>query len=538
MSEKIDKLKERLTNELGDKLRSVEMDVTSSFLSGKICSPLLATVDNAAIQADAIARGTLNTAAAAGLYITKDGLRYDPTVMTDAAGLIVNSAMQSVTSELIRLKDNAIREITYIPDPSIIVKKAISYFAYNVQNEIKINELLDNLSVNVDDKEEERQDKLVEDTHNKINEFITYNLPQISDKINNISYNINNVTNMASSYMAFGPEWVSEKVAYYIADGSDIAESFLNDKTKKINDYKIELYNRAAKAISDEMTKKYEELIAQNVKAINDEIEIGKQKAKLKGVSLIQKANLAIMAKTGIKIPIDKIKPENLSKLKRTTELSKLLGLASQAIPQNGPETSNDNEITNAETSSEQEKYQKELLEKRSNQLHQLARGLWREILNIDNKIEFIYSKDDYNASDSDEVASLENERRLIQNIAAKADSIEADIKSYIATGDDIFETWKQDNIRSIRNGFEPWHAESLDKLMETVMNLLTQNSYASSSEKMMVWDDEADDYVEISNVTGSEEVEIIEKRKQQETVPEMYAQNFMNAGGNGPVGV
>ena len=36
MSEKIDKLKERLTNELGDKLRSVEMDVTSSFLSGKI----------------------------------------------------------------------------------------------------------------------------------------------------------------------------------------------------------------------------------------------------------------------------------------------------------------------------------------------------------------------------------------------------------------------------------------------------------------------------------------------------------------------
>ena len=169
MSEKIDRLKERLTNELGDKLRSVEMDVTSSFLSGKICSPLLATVDNAAIQADAIARGTLNTAAAAGLYITKDGLRYDPTVMTDAAGLIVNSAMQSVTSELIRLKDNAVREITYIPDPSIIVKKAISYFAYNVQNEIKINELLDNLSVNVDDKEEERQDKLVEDTHNKIN---------------------------------------------------------------------------------------------------------------------------------------------------------------------------------------------------------------------------------------------------------------------------------------------------------------------------------------------------------------------------------
>ena len=107
MSEKIDKLKERLTNELGDKLRSVEMDVTSSFLSGKICSPLLATVDNASMQAQAIARGTLNAAAKAGLYITKDGLRYDPTVMTDTAGLIVNSAIQSAMSELVRLKDNA-----------------------------------------------------------------------------------------------------------------------------------------------------------------------------------------------------------------------------------------------------------------------------------------------------------------------------------------------------------------------------------------------------------------------------------------------
>lgn len=512
MSEKIDKLKERLTNELGDKLRSVEMDVTSSFLSGKICSPLLATVDNASMQAQAIARGTLNAAAKAGLYITKDGLRYDPTVMTDTAGLIVNSAMQSAMSELVRLKDNAIREITYIPDPSLIVKKAISYFAYNVQNEIKINELLDDLHVDEDKKEEERKEEHVNKTFDKLNKFITYQLPKVSYTINTVSYNINNAISTATAYMSFGPEWVSENVAYYIADGSYIAETFLNDKTKKLNDYKMELYNRAAKSISDEMTKQYEELIKQNVKEINDEQEVGKANAKSKAMSLIQKANLAIMAKTGIKIPINKIKPENLSKLKRAAKLSKLLGLAAQSIPQNGPKTSNNNETTNAGS----EKYPKKLLEKRINQLDQLSKGLLNEITKIDDKIRSIRTNDFYNPYSSDEITSLENEKQQLQNIKRKANVTAEDIINHI--------------------NLKPLNDEALDELMKNTMNLLTQNSYASSSEKMMVWDNDADGYVEVSNVLDSDTVSVVGKRKQQESIPEMYAQNFMNANGNGPV--
>ena len=514
MSEQIDKLKERLTNELGDKLRSVEMDVTSSFLSGKICSPLLATVDNASMQAQAIARGTLNFAAKAGSYITKDGLRYDPTVMTDTAGLIVNSAMQSAMSELVRLKDNAIREITYIPDPSLIVKKAISYFAYNVQNEIKINELLDDLHVDEDKKEEERKDEYVNKTFDKLNKFITYQLPKVSYTINTVSYNINNAISTTAAYMSFGPEWVSENVAYYIADGSYIAETFLNDKTKKLNDYKMELYNRAAKSISDEMTKQYEELIKQNVKEINDETEVGKAKAKSKGMSLIQKANLAIMAKTGIKIPINKIKPENLSKIKRAAKLSKLLGLAAQAIPQNGPKDSNS--TTNDKTASGSEKYPKILIEKRLNQLDQLSKGLLNEINKIDDKIKSIRTNDFYNPYSSDEITSLENEKQQLKNIKTKAN------------------TTKQDIINHIN--LKPLNDEALDELMKNTMNLLTQNSYASSSEKMMVWDNDADGYVEVSNVSDSDTVTVTGNRKQQESIPEMYAQNFMNASGNGPV--
>ena len=542
MSANVDKLKEKLTNELGDKLRSIEMDVTSSFLNGKICSPLLATANTAALQAQSIARGTLNAAAQAGLYITKDGLKYDPTVMVNMAGQIVNSALQSATSELVRLKDNAIREITYIPDPSIIVKKAASYFAYNIKNDIELNNLLDEVNSNMDDKQEERQTKVVSNTHKKINEFITYKLPQITDKINTISNNINNVISTTTSYMAFGPEWVSEKIAYYIADGSYIAETFLNNETDKLNDWKLEQYNKAAKSISDMLTKKYTELMKQNLKVVNDEIEVQKKKASLKVISALQKANLEIMAKTGIKIPIQKVTPENLSKIKRAAEIGKMVSMAAQAAPQDGPETSNNNEITNAEQTPKQEKYPKELLEKRKKQLKQLSSGTWREINVLDDKRSAIESKDDYTKDDDNQVKLLYDERMRLQSIAVDADSAEVNIMNYIEYGDYLFKSRKRLGLLSSRQGDEEisaWDAASIDELMDIAMKLLRNNSYMPSPKKspnkMMVWDDEADDYIEVTSATGSKSAEVTGS---QATIPEMYAQNFMNAGGNGPVNV
>ena len=543
MSANVDKLKEKLTNELGDKLRSIEMDVTSSFLNGKICSPLLATANNAALQAQSIARGTLNAAAQAGLYITKDGLKYDPTVMVNMAGQIVNSALQSATSELVRLKDNAIREITYIPDPSIIVKKAVSYFAYNIKNDIELNNLLDEVNSSMDDREEERQTKVVNDTHKKINEFITYKLPQITDKINTISNNINNVISTATSYMAFGPEWVSEKIAYYIADGSYIAETFLNNETDKLNDWKLEQYNKAAKSISDMLTKKYTELMKQNLKVVNDEIEVQKKKASLKVISALQKVNLEIMAKTGIKIPIQKVTPENLSKIKRAAEIGKMVSMAAQAAPQDGPETSNNNEITNAEQALKQEKYPKELLEKRIKQLQQLSSGTWREINVLDDKIRTIESKEGYTKDDDNEVKLLYDERMRLQSIAVHADSAEVNIMNYIEYGDYLFKSRKRVGLLSSRQGddeISAWDAESIDELMDIAMKLLRNNSYMpspkKSPEKMMVWDDEADDYIEVTSATGSKSAEVT--GGQQEIIPELQFQNFMNAGVNGPVNV
>lgn len=521
---KKNKLKERLTNELGDKLRSIEMDVTNSFLSGKICSPLIATADNAVVQANAIASGTLNGAAVAGLYITKDGLRYDPTVMTDAAGLIVNSAIQSVTSEIVRIKDNAVRDITYIPDPSIILKKAISYFAYDIKNDvIDINKLLEDLNVNVDDKETERQDEAINKTHKSLNNFISYTIPELSNKLTTISNNINTVTGYAASYMAFGPEWVTEKVSYYIADGSYIAETFVNEQTKKLNDWKIEQYNRLAKTIGTQMTKKYQELIKQNVKAINNETAVVKEKLKLKGTALMQKASLEIMAKTGIKIPINKVKPENLSKLKRTTELSKLLGLAAQALPLNGPSTLNDNEITNAEVKEDIQYSQ--LLQKRRNQLNQLKDGKSIEISNLEYSIETeIYL---------DEIDYLESEIEICERTINSVDFYINEIDEYLLEGSSVFEKYEKENIEIERNLLSSMrHSTSIDELINNIMYLLTNNSWKPRKGKTMAWDDTIDDYTEFDN---KNELDVIGKKK-NEYVPEMYAQNFMNAGGNGPI--
>lgn len=328
MSNIQDKLKEQLSNELGDKLRSLEMDVTSSFLDSKICSPLLASSKNLATQVTGNIGAANNALRSAGLYITKDGVEFDPSVVVDTAGMIVNSSINLTMSELNRLKNNAIKEITYIPDPSIIMKKAISYFSYNIQN-FDLNSLLKGLNISADDKEEEEKEDKPNKLLEKVNEWITYKLPGINDTINKVSSNIYTVTSTATSYMAFGPDWVIDKVTYQIGEGSYIAETFLKEQTTKINDWKMAQYDMVAYEISETLTNQYKRLIEQDLQETIEAADIAKSKATTLAKSLIQKANLAIMAKTGIKIPVNKITPENYAKLKRIKKLSSLINLAS-----------------------------------------------------------------------------------------------------------------------------------------------------------------------------------------------------------------
>ena len=159
------------------------------------------------------------------------------------------------------------------------------------------------------------------------------------------------------------------------------------------------------------------------------------------------------------------------------------------------------------------------------------------EIYQIDEEIDFIESLDDYTKDDDNEVKLLTNERMRLQSIAVDADGAVSNIRSYINLGDDFFVSRTRRGVLATRYGdISPWDAASIDELMDVAMKLLRNNSYASSPEKMMVWDDEADDYIEVTNVTGSKTVEVT--GGQQEIIPELQFQNFMNAGANGPVNV
>lgn len=514
-------IKSQLTNALNDKLMSVEMDVTSSFLNGKICSPLLATANNTASYAMASASSIMNTLGKGGLYITKDGLQFDPTVATEAAGQIVNSAISLSMSELIRLKDNALREITYIPDPSIILKNAVSYFSYNIQNDLDINGIMNDLNISVDDenKKEEQKQNFIQKAKESVEGFIENRLPDINSKIENISSNIQNISSYVSQYMSFGPDWVLDKVTYTIGEGSYIAETFLNEKTKLINDWKMTQYDKAAYLLGDQMTKQYEHILKQNVKDLNDEIEIGKKEGLTKAKALIQKANLAIMAKTGVKIPIEKITPENLSKIRQSKQLSELLQLASSASTSNGPESSNDNTLTNSAENAIQ-------VSSTTNETNEINN---EELLLIQTKLRYISNRlytvagniSDLNIYNSDE---LYDEEDRVRDVAGDANIYAQYIGYYINNGDN----WFVKNIESNKKYGDKWYLikrpESYDEMMSTINDIIKNRSSFEYKGDFWAFDEEEIKFkktVNLDNVT-------VVGTKNNSSIPDMYTQNFM----------
>lgn len=329
---------------LGNKLNDVTLNVTNSFLSGRVTSPLLACAHNVSGQAAGITMNILATAGRSGLYINEDGVQFDPSVITDRIGLIVNSAVQMTFTEMKRIEEKAVAELTYIPDPSLIMKYAVDRFIYNVKNSVDFNELFNGLKdTSINDKVEKENEETQENTKNSITEKIAETTATVTTHINKVSDKINKGVGQASYYMAFGPEYVSRNVSKFISTGSKEVDTWVTKQTDAVNNWKLDQYKKIGDAIGDKMTKKYESLIRDNVQEINDQPKIQETKLKLKATSLVQKANLAIMSKTGLNIPIDKVNGENLSKIKRAKEIANLMSLlASAGTSSDGPETSNE----------------------------------------------------------------------------------------------------------------------------------------------------------------------------------------------------
>ena len=319
-------IKEQINNMLGDEMRKVEIDITNSFLNGKITSPLMSTASMGLQEATSIKNNVLNTAASAGIYINKDGLQVDPSVVMNLAGSILNVALETTKMELMNIRNKAWTEITYVPDPSIIMKRAISYFSYYISENMDVSNILDFKSF--EDKKEEAQEEKKQTVINKVSYYIDEHLPKVNNAINTATGYITKYCAYATYYSAFGPDWVSDKIAEGIEIGSYAVSYEVSKLTTKVNDFKMEMYNMVGDDIGRGLSMQYEALLKDQVKQLNDEAETSKSKVKIKAQELLMKANTKIMAKTGIKIPIEKISPENLSKIKKTAKLAKLLNIA------------------------------------------------------------------------------------------------------------------------------------------------------------------------------------------------------------------
>lgn len=323
------KLKEQINNKLGDEMRKVEMDVTNSFMSGKICSPLISYGGSMLRDINSVKNNTLSTLSTAGIYITKDGLQVDPSVVINLGSSILNTAIETVKTELLSIRNYAWKRLTYIPDPSIITKKALSYFSFYLEGGLDINSLLDDISV--DEQFEKENEEKKKNFSYYVTYFVEQKLPVAAEKVSYYENIISQYCAYASYYAAFGPEWLTDTIVDGIESGSDAVIEEIAKLMVIVDDFKLELYDKAGEAIGKFISKLYESLLRDNLKDVNDEVEKNKSLIKIKARALIQQANLKIMAKTGVHIPVEKISKENYNKIKRTAKLAKLLNLAGLA---------------------------------------------------------------------------------------------------------------------------------------------------------------------------------------------------------------
>jgi len=325
----INKLKEQINNKLGDEMRKVEMDVTNSFMSGKICSPLISYGGSMLRDINSVKNNTLSTLSTAGIYITKDGLQVDPSAVINLGSSILNTAIETVKTELLSIRNYAWKRLTYIPDPSIITKKALSYFSFYLEGGLDINSLLNDISV--DEQFEKENEEKKKNFSYYVTYFVEQKLPVAAEKVSYYENIISQYCAYASYYAAFGPEWLTDTIVDGIESGSDAVIEEIAKLMVIVDDFKLELYDKAGEEIGKFISKLYESLLRDNLKDVNDEVEKNKSLVKIKARALIQQANLKIMAKTGVHIPVEKISKENYNKIKRNAKLAKLLNLAGLA---------------------------------------------------------------------------------------------------------------------------------------------------------------------------------------------------------------
>lgn len=317
-------IKKHISERAKAEMNSLKLNVTNSFLSGKICSPLLLDIGSVMQDIDSMSDVALNALNHAGLYITEDGIQVDLEKYKSMGLILVNSSIDAVKNEIENLSDRAIHEITKAPDPNIIMSY-VSYWFGKYVREHSLEDLLKDLGKNEEDEVEKQQEAVIQKSQNGISKFMTYTLPKITNKISDTSDKILQAVNTVSSYMAWGPQWVMNQVNKYLDESFVFIENNVDIVLDTVNEFKVKAMEEIGEFITKQMIEKYDKLLQEAAKDIIDKAKENETKVKMKANTALQKANLEIMKVTGIKIPLDKINLDNVNKVKNAAKLAQMI---------------------------------------------------------------------------------------------------------------------------------------------------------------------------------------------------------------------
>lgn len=348
-------IKQYLKSKTLEEINSLTMDVSKSFLNGCTCSPLAVTPDsgmlskalNSALASmpdnaqdalsyvqDATAYGyklyqnsitaldqTIDSLNGHGIYINRDGKKIN--VQTDFVPHAINiglgiatSVKECVVDEAKEIVNSAVKKIIEFPDPQYFISYLTTYFGVWLNSDECKEQMADIISagsavsVTGDNKPVDSDEKVAEVKSLQCSQFlekVSYTcqtrIPEIGNWINDKTQKMVEYTAMASSYAAFGEQWVSDSVNKYVNMGIEHIEDYVDLKVEKILNIKQNVIDFVCKNVTDSAINYHKKLMQDAQKLISKEVKSKIQNAELKAKMAVINAASKVCSKFGVPVP-------------------------------------------------------------------------------------------------------------------------------------------------------------------------------------------------------------------------------------------
>lgn len=288
---------------------------------------------------DAMTRvdSTLSSLRGMGIYINKEGKKIN--VQTDfvpnaiSIGLgIGQSVMECVTDEATRIVNNAVTKIIEFPDTKYFSSYLTTYFGKWLNSDeckkltadiLSMGSALpmpenDNPSdpssspsvitnnddpVDSEEKAAEAKEKQCMNFLNKVSYTCQTKIPEIGNWINDKTQKMVEYTALASSYAAFGKEWIENAVNKYVDDGVQHVKDFVDLKLEKILQQKQNVIDFVCQTVTDSAIEYHKKLMNDAQRLLSKEVKLKIRNAELKAKMAVISAAAKVCAKFGVPVP-------------------------------------------------------------------------------------------------------------------------------------------------------------------------------------------------------------------------------------------